>query len=347
MDSKAAPVEVSCSSPDGIPPAALELMPLSEGSLAWRDEKQLQLTRVPPWMLGAILVRGAHRGPAAGSVLAVRAAAPSVVYIVVEEELTSGGSARAGGLLPSALPAERWERREEAPECGPESKLAVYARRVAGSEILCLPPFSEPGAVFFLVVKVDVEAFDASVWSSGGVELGKVKMAETVIAWSDCQNRYTWVPSFMAGGTLFRGPNASTRQGTVVHVCANRASRAYVIVEAENKDGQVRSGGYPVSLATEGEELSLPPTVGSVVFSIVVVNVASSPERLAQELKRSFRAWDANGFGGIEKADLDDLLGALCPGMTAEDRGALLAKADRAGTGKIAYEDFIDRITLA
>merc|ERR1712107_809872 len=96
--------------------------------------------------------------------------------------------------------------------------------------------------------------------------------------------------------------------------------------------------------AADGVELILPPTVGEVVFSVVTVDISSSPERLSEELKQAFKAWDPEGHGGIFKVDLDTLLQALCPGLDASGREALLTKADRYGNGRIAYKEFIDRV---
>jgi len=99
--------------------------------------------------------------------------------------------------------------------------------------------------------------------------------------------------------------------------------------------------------ASEGSELVIPPTSGPAVFSLVVVSVASSPDRLAEELKRSFRAWDREGRGGIRRGDLGAILAALCPAMAEPAREELLAWADRSSTGTVPYDEFIDRLVLA
>merc|ERR1711862_414874 len=86
----------------------------------------------------------------------------------------------------------------------------------------------------------------------GGLDFARTAMVETVVAWSDRQNRFTWVPTFMAGGTLFRGPHDSTPSGTIVRIHASSAFRAYVIVEAEYKGKRARDGGFLVSLPQNG-----------------------------------------------------------------------------------------------
>lgn len=369
-----APVEASCCGPAGVPRLQqLELAPLAEGAAAW-DRDGHRLTKVPEWMLGATYLRtGAawgESGPPVGTCFSVRAAHPSVVYAVVELE-RDGAPGHSGGLLPDILPAAGWERRTEAPEWRDGSQLAVFAKRAAGREPLSLPPLADANAALTLVVKVDVEAFDATAETSGGLELQRAEMQETVVPWSDRHFRFTWVPTFTAGGVLFRGPHCSTPSGTSIRVRASSAFRAYVIVEAEYKGGTARDGGYLKALPAagwrtetaapswndsastmkvlsfrppEGAEVVLPPTVGDVVFSIVVVNIAASPEKLVEEFKQVFRAWDADGKGGIRKEDLDQLLGVLCPGLDVAGRATLLAEADPRGTGKIAYEEFISRV---
>jgi len=303
----------------------------------------------------------------------VRPVAPSVVYIVVEES-SEGKPGRSGGLLPSVLPGSGWEPRQDAPEWSEGSKLAVFAKRVTARDVLCLPTIAEEDAVVLLVVKIDLEAFDASVETGLGLEYCRAQMAETAVAWSDRQNRWTWVPAFMNHGILFRGPHDSTPTGTTLRVTASGAFRVYVIVEADYKGGIARTGGFLESLpkagwqaessapswgdtastmrvfsikASEGSELVIPPTSGPAVFSLVVVSVASSPDRLAEELKRSFRAWDREGRGGIRRGDLGAILAALCPAMAEPAREELLAWADRSSTGTVPYDEFIDRLVLA
>lgn len=374
------PVEVSCTSTrvagDAVRSLSrLDPVPLTEGCLAWNDAGH-RFVNVPGWMVGATLFRSPHRGPPAGSTFAVRPAASSVVYVIVEEEL-DGGPGRSGGLLPTVLVDNKWERRGEAPTWSLQSKLAVFARRVSAREALSTPEISDlgvDGAVVALVVKVDIEAFDASVQTSNGLEYGRLGMEETVCVWSDCANVYTWVPTQAKGGIHFSGPHNSTPHGTRLRVHATGAFRAYVIFEAAYRGGQARSGGFSESLpadgwkkevgepswgngksdmktfskmAPEGEDLHLPPTVGQAVFSIAVVNIASDSDKLADELKRAFKAWDADGKGGIQRRDLHMLLSALCPGIDDNGKEALLDSMDKNKTGVVNYEEFADAVILS
>jgi len=282
----------------------------------------------------------------------------------------------SGGLLPSALTDEKWEKRAEAPHHYgmDDSKLVVYARRCGSCEALCTPELTVAGAVMALVVKVDVEAFDASVHTSDGLEYGRATMEETACAWADCQNRFSWVPDRTKGAMLFRGPHVSTPNGTKVRVTANGAFRAYIILEVEYKGGQARTGGWKEALpalgwvpeagspswgdnassmkvlsrmACEGEEIILPPTNGQVVFSIAVVDIArGGGDRLAEEMKRAFRAWDKDGKGGLSRGDMRNLLCTLCPDMQAQGCDALLDSMDKTGSGLFGYEEFIEKVLL-
>jgi len=173
-----------------------------------------------------------------------------------------------------------------------------------------------------VVAPFDVEGFDATVTAAAQntrLEYGCSNMEESVLAWSDCQNRFAWVPDYAKAGILFRGPHL-TPGGTEVRISASGAFRAYVIVEADYDGGVARSGGLVNSLpskgwqlepappswgdkksrmkvfsymAPEGVQLQLPATSGQAVFSIVVVGIsASSDKQMAEELKRVFRLWD-------------------------------------------------------
>lgn len=360
-----APLEVS-----GLPD--LDVVQMREGVAIWNDESHPFL-KVPGWMLGAtLLARGSHRGPPSGTVLGVRPAAPSVVYAIVEAEL-HGRPGRCGGLLADVFRAEGWERRDEAPEWKSGSALVVFAKRTPARVCVSLPPFTDDGAVFSLAVKVDVEAFDATVETSYGLEYDRAKMEEACIVWSDRPCVFTWVPTVATGGVLFRGPHCGTPVGTTIRIHATGAFRAYVIVEASYKGGQARSGGFPESLpqmgwtfvnsapswndlastmktftkaAPEGTVLELPPTTGPVVFSIAVVNVASSPQRLGEEVKMAFKAWDPEGKGAIAKEDLAQILRVLCPDMDSAQCESVLAQVDRRGSGRIDYSEFVDRVML-
>jgi len=238
---------------------------------------------------------------------------------------------------------------------------------------LSLPAIKEAGAILAVAVKMDMEAFDAGVETSDGLEYDRGVLEETCMAWSDRQARFAWVPTHMAGGALFRGPHLQTPPGTVVRIRASGAFRAYVVVEKEYKGGKARDGGFIKSLpecdwraessapswddnksemqtftrmAPEGTELALPATVGEAVFSVTVVNIAATPERLAVELKQTFKSWDPESKGGLRRQDLDSLLRQLCPTLAADGREALLDAADRHGTGKIGYDDFVSFVVL-
>lgn len=353
----------------------LEPVPLAEGTVGWLDEAHV-LVNVPGWMVGATLFRGPHRGPVAGSTFTVRAAAPSVVYVLVEEEF-DGGPGRSGGLLPNALPDDKWERRGEAPAWNLKSKLAVFARRVPARETLTTPMLSEcsDGSILALVVKVDtadVLSFDASVRTSTGLEYGRCKLEESVVAWSDCQNRFIWIPKCCDGGILFRGPHCMPL-GTRILANANGTFRAYVIVEHRYKAGKARSGGFPETLAAEGwqtevgapswgdkssdlkvfsrmvpkgVELQLPATTEDAVFSIVLVGLSTTSDRLEEEVRRVFKAWDPEGKGGIQRRDLEVLISMLCPDLADKGKQALMDSLDPSKSGYLSYEEFIHKILM-
>jgi len=97
---------------------------------------------------------------------------------------------------------------------------------------------------------------------------------------------------------------------------------------------------------SEGRELLLPPTSGAIIFGLVVVSLDTGPDRLAEELKRAFRAWDTQSRGGISKPALEGILQALCPNLGHDDRQKFLCWADQYGTGVVPYEEFISRVVL-
>merc|ERR1712070_606060 len=325
-------------------------------------------------MLGATLFRGHAGNLPAGAIFSIRAAAPSVVYLVVEEARQGGMPGRSGGLLPKALEDAQWERRADAPSLSSSgSKMAVFARRIAAREALSSPEIREGGAMVTLVVKVDVEAFDASIQTNKGLEYGRTLMCETAVAWSDCANIWTWVPAYTKDGILFRGPHDSTPQGTKIRITATGAFRAYVIVEAQYKGGEARHGGFLQSLPAqcwqienappswgdnnstmrvfskftpEGQDLELPITKGQVVFSIVVMSTAASTDLMAEELKKVFKAWDSDHKGGIAKNDLEVLLSVVCPTLQKSGMDALLTSLDKAKRGVFNYEDVINKVML-
>eukprot|EP00927_Polykrikos_kofoidii_P028550 TRINITY_DN24907_c3_g1_i1.p1 TRINITY_DN24907_c3_g1~~TRINITY_DN24907_c3_g1_i1.p1 ORF type:complete len:683 (-),score=99.33 TRINITY_DN24907_c3_g1_i1:166-2214(-) len=381
-----APVEVSCatlgtdsaSAADAGEPARLEavappwlsLVPMAEGVPLWHDANDRKLSKVPEWMCGSTLVRCSSSGPPATAILTVRVAAPSVVYTIVEADVSSSGGV---GLVPALL-AAGWERRDEAPQILGGPSLAVYAKRVASWGAVSLPPLPAARAVAAIAIKVDVEAFEACVETSQGLQFTRTPMAESVVIWSDRLNRFAWVSDNMVGGILFRGPHDTTPSGTTIRVRASAAFRAYVIVESKHTKRQACTGGFPTSLlaagwrkesggpswgdtastmeiysrrALDSEELLLPPTNGATIFSVVVVGLSGNNERLAEELKYSFTSWDADGKGAISRTDLDQLMRAFCPGLSDDGRETLLKHADRAGTGRIDYSEFADSLMLA
>merc|ERR1712129_458909 len=87
--------------------------------------------------------------------------------------------------------------------------------------------------------------------------------------------------------------------------------------------------------AVAGAEVSLPALTGDAIFIVVVRDITSSPERLTEEVKISFRSWDQNSKGGIRREDMDGLLALACPSLDAAGRAALLTEADPRGTGKV------------
>lgn len=368
----AAPVEVSCSTQAarGASVPRLDLVPFVEGAVMWHNAGD-RLREVPQWMQGITLIRSVREGPRPGTVITVRTAAASVVYIIVESQC-GDDPGRSGGLLPDVLPAAGWELREQAPRCLENSTMQVYARRVAPGELLSLPLISEAGGVMALAAKIDVEAFSAFVETSTGLEYRATKMVETVRAWTDVRCVWAWVPSSLKGdGIFFQGPMESTPPGTVIRIRASGAFRAYVLVETSYKGGVARDGGFASLLPStgwrkfgnegpswgnvnstfrifsrqvaEGEEAALPPTSGDVLFGVVVVNMSVRPQRLVEELRFAFKAWDAAGLGGISREDLDRLLQLMCPKLGDADRQRMLDRADPGGIGKVRYEDFIDR----
>lgn len=375
-----APLEVSCcftgAADSVVPmPEQPDIVGLSDGAV-WDLEGHC-LTKVPPWMQGAAYLPTRHMfgsaGAPAGTLFSIRAAPASVVYAIVEAT-REGTAGRCGGLLPQALPAAGWEQRAEAPEAGPRTTLAVYAKRVGAREVLSLPPLSEGGGLLGLVVKVDLEAFDATVETSTGLELQRASLQETVLAWIDRPFRYAWVPASMTGGVLFRGPHLYTADGTALRVSASGSCRVYIVVEKGYIGGSARDGGFVQSLPArgwrtetaapswndknsdmacfsvrldEGSELVLPATKGDAVFSIVVVNIAGNPDRIADEVKQTFQAWDATGLGCMRREDMDALLATLCPGLDAKGRSKLLAEADPKNTGRINHLDFMSKVLFS
>eukprot|EP00930_Biecheleria_cincta_P087323 TRINITY_DN76567_c0_g1_i1.p1 TRINITY_DN76567_c0_g1~~TRINITY_DN76567_c0_g1_i1.p1 ORF type:complete len:761 (+),score=147.25 TRINITY_DN76567_c0_g1_i1:39-2285(+) len=388
-----------------IPLAALEFLPVSEGLTVQRGKRSGQLAGVPLWLVGATFVRletpDASIAEALESgqrriVCTGRSAAPSVFYALVDASADE-----------KALTAAGWERRQEAPDWidgGTKVPLAVYAKRVRARESLCIPPLPNEDSksqllpeVIAVIVKVDVEAFDAAVETSSGLELARTAVAETGMIWTDRQNRLAWVPPCMKGGLLFRGPfDAPYKPGTVFKISGSSAFRAYCIVEVKysQKKELARNGaGLPQLLLEAGwrRESSAAPAWGDPastmqVFSIrcaadrrvelpplpspsgadrprlllmlAVVNIASSPDRLEEELKDTFKTWDSQGQGGLKRDDLVLLLKKFCPKLDEAGLNAVVEQASQAPLSKkssssgyppagvVSHEDFLEKLFL-
>jgi hypothetical protein len=297
-----------------------------------------------------------------------------VVYVILEGE-NDGSAGRNGGLLPHTLSAKGWEPREDKPHLYDKSTLVVYAKRVESGEVLELPEIADGGPVLMLVVKVDGEAFHASVEArsaSGVLQYDRTQMVETVMAWSDRPFRFTWLPTGTIGGHLFQGQHIVDAE-TIVHVRASGAARVYAIVESEHKSLQPRTGGLTESLpeagwraegaapswndvastmrmfsrfVPEGADLLLPSTNQCAVFSIVVVSISSSSERVLDELHGAFKVWDVESKGAVAIADMRRILQHLSPEMTPEMHDALWSQLDRGNCGRVKYAELLDKLAL-
>lgn len=389
-----------------LPLAGPEFSPVFEGLEVQRGKRAGRLANVPLWLQqGTTFFRvGAPDASVAEElesgrrrvVVTGRAAAPSVFYALVD------AGAEAG-----ALTAAGWERRQEAPDWidgGTQVPLTVYAKRMRARQSLCVPPLPDEDAkilllpeVIAVIAKVDVEAFDASVETSSGLELARTAVAETGMIWTDRQNRLAWIPTCMKGGLLFRGPfDAPCKPGTVFKISGSSAFRAYVVVETEynHKKELARNGaGLPQLLLEAGwrrESAAAPawgdPASGMQVFSIrcaadrrvelpplpspsgadrprlllmlAVVNIASSPDRLEDELKDSFKTWDSQGQGGLKRDDLVLLLKKFCPKLDEAGLNAVVEQASQAPLSKkasssgyppagiVSHEDFLEKLFL-
>jgi hypothetical protein len=367
-----APVEVSCLTSAGAFTSDLQVAPsFQEGTAAWAGDTETVLTGVPEWMQGAALVKAPNALPK-GALFTARAAAASVVYALVDEEYSKE--------LSQNLASSGWQRRDggctlaSSGSSDGDATLSVYAKRVAAKETLGLPATADAKDKLILAVKVDVEAFEAGVETNHGLEFARTPFAETSLVWTDRGNRWAWLPTPMVGSVQLRGP-FSLATGTKLSIWASATYRAYVIVEAEYSGARaVRNGGLITAMQTlgwlresgsptfgdndskmqvwsqrapEGKILELPPIVGEAVFSIVVASVTSSPDRIAEELKKSFKTWDKAGRGAIAAKDLDSLLQTICPSLDKDNRQAILAHVDRAGSGRISYTDFADFLMLS
>lgn len=226
--------------------------------------KGAKLEKVPGWMLAAPAIYG--EGLPEGSQICLRLAAPSVVYVILEVEAPGGGPGRHGGLL-TQLPADGFELRGEAPlRPTPEGKsqLAVFGRRLAAQEPLCLPALQTAAAYLAVAAKVDIEAFDASLSASNGLQYATAKLEESCLIWSDRMNRITWLPPYiMTGAIYFRGPfgfpsfeRSPSGQPSSLRISGSGAFRAYIAVESSYKGAsgplKARDGGLLKLLPNSG-----------------------------------------------------------------------------------------------
>lgn len=382
-----APLEVSCHN-EGF--REIEMLSLQEGVPLSRSSSKGILVEVPPWMQGAMLIspvepekRGTSRPGFAR--FALRPAAASVVYALLPASSVAAEYAARWG--------NGWEARDEAPLWQPEeglkARLAVVAKRVLPRELLGVPGTSDGTAVeetevLGLVVKVDEEAFDASVECNNGLELARNQVKETGLAWTDRQNRLAWIPECMKGGLQFRGPHEIlTRPGLSLRIRATAACRAFVMIEANYKELPPRNGrGLPELLlqhgwaletapapawqdaastlkllskrCPEGQEL-LMPLCGEeedkrmetpLLFMMVVVSLG--PERLGEEMRRSFSLWDADNAGGLAMEQLQEILKRLCPQLDDNTRKMVVSQAFASPKGEmrrvIPYEEFVEKL---
>lgn len=332
-------------------------------------------------MCGSTLIRpDASHAPSSSSSFVVRPAAPSVVYALLPATTVASEYAARWG--------NGWEAREEAPVWQPEegaqmSRLAVVARRVLPRELVGVPPKGS-SEVLAVVVKVDVEAFDASVECNNGLEFSRSQVKETGLAWTDRQNRLAWIPECMKGGLHFRGPHElHTRPGLQLRIRATSACRVFVMIEASYEEHPARSGrGLPQLLlqngwfvetapppawqdsasklkllskrCPEGEELLMPlcgeepdpRTEAPVLFMVMVVGLG--PERLGEELRRCFGAWDTEQLQGFSREQLAELLRRLCPELDEAKRKMVLKHAFTTPKGEMRkvmpYEEFVEKL---
>eukprot|EP00931_Biecheleriopsis_adriatica_P047485 TRINITY_DN27380_c0_g1_i1.p1 TRINITY_DN27380_c0_g1~~TRINITY_DN27380_c0_g1_i1.p1 ORF type:complete len:814 (+),score=165.63 TRINITY_DN27380_c0_g1_i1:72-2513(+) len=364
--------------------ADLDMSPMTEGATVRSSGSSGMLSNIPPWMLGATLGRTgqsveqtdmARMLPRFG----VRAAAPSVLYALVPaEQAVEGGAA-------GVLAAAGWERRQEAPELLPAPgsghrrvPLSVFAKRALAREMLAVPPFPEEDApktygtleVLAVVVKVDTEAFDVCAQTSDGLDFSRSLVKETGVVWTDRQNRLAWIPDYMTGGMLLRGPHEiMVSPGTMMRIRASGTCRACVAVEAQYNAPKAvaRNGrGLPDLLLQAGweQETLNPPGWGDVnstlkVFSrripdgqmlefplhptepagaqeapllmmVAVVSIMEGSERIGDELRRSFKVWDQQKLRGLRQEDLRALLTTLCPKLGPAQVNAVLEQAAQA-----------------
>eukprot|EP00913_Durusdinium_trenchii_P004092 g3791.t1 len=353
-----APLEVSCYNEGFVD---TELLTLEEGTPLRSTHGQGSLVEVPLWMCGSTLIRpDASHAPSSSSSFVVRPAAPSVVYALLPATTVASEYAARWG--------NGWEAREEAPEGAQMSRLAVVARRVLPRELVGVPPKGS-SEVLAVVVKVDVEAFDASVECNNGLEFSRSQVKETGLAWTDRQNRLAWIPECMKGGLHFRGPHE-------LHTRRLDFNASYEEHPARSGRGLPQlllQNGWFVETAPppawqdsasklkllskrcpEGEELLMPffsqepdpRTEAPVLFMVMVVGLG--PERLGEELRRCFGAWDTEQLQGFSREQLAELLRRLCPELDEAKRKMVLKHAFTTPKGEMRkvmpYEEFVEKL---
>jgi len=368
-----APLEANCVYSDGENAAACSAVVFGapESASLGRGE----LLEVPLWMRSpeATLVwagtdvseaSGAHR-------FTLRAAAPSVIYALLPKSAS----------ISSAWADDGWEPRDEAPsyyiqgEEEPPKPMLVLAKRSQARQLVCAPPTADRsagGEVLALVVKVDVEAFDAHAECSNGLELLGTPVKEAGLLWTDRQNRMAFIPSCMRSGLVLRGPHElRTRPGLLLRLRASRACRIYVGVEASYGSERPRNGGGLAELLlslgwtaesvkevsapawgdktsnmqmlsrrlTEGQELEMPlrgrtsAEEAPLLMLLVVVSI-EGVESLGKELKRSFAAW-ASEDSGLSAEALSTLLRVLCPHGSEAEQQTVVAETMAATAGPL------------
>ncbi|CAJ1345879.1 unnamed protein product [Effrenium voratum] len=361
-----APLEVSSFKEESF--CDVDLAKLEEGAALRRRNSEVDeavlgtLEEVPGWMHGT-LVRPKEDGELP-SRFAVRCAGCSVVYALLP--------AHASASVHSSRWGNGWEPREEAPTWQPQdgglkSRLAVLAKRVSAKELLAVPP-EIPEEVLALVVKPDAEAFDASGETNHGLELARAPVKETGLAWTDRQNRLAWIPPCMNGGIQLRGPHELyTRREMQLKLRATTAFRVFVMIEGQYESLVPRDGGGLINLlqsegwvldsaptpafgdassclkllskrCPEGQEVLMPlcgKVEGEMPLLLMVMVVPLGPDRLGEELKRSFAAWDAENELGIGQPALQDLLAALCPQLDEPNRKLVVLQALTTPKGEV------------
>ncbi|CAE7366822.1 unnamed protein product [Symbiodinium natans] len=365
-----APLEASCLCSDGeevTASAALSFVAPEAASLG----PGLELQEVPVWMQSpdATLVRADLDLSEAARRFTLRAEAPSVVYALLLKSAT----------ISSSWAEDGWEPREQAPSLRREGEekplpLMVLAKRCQARQLTCSPPITDTSAdkeVLALVVKVDVEAFDACAECSDGLALFGSPVKEAGLLWTDRQNRLAFVSGCLRAGLVLRAPHElMTRPGHHLRLRASGACRVYVGIEATYGAEVPRNGGGLIELLlrlgwtaesvkevsapawgdktsnmrmlsrrlTEGQELEMPlrgldptPSEEAPLLLLLVVVSIAGAESFGKELKRSFGAW-ASEEGGLTAEALSTLLRVLCPLSDAE-RQAVVAQAMATTTG--------------